>query len=338
MRTDAGTDEPTANRVKTAREDYLAAQAARLKGALSIWAKEGHERAALKRRGSERERDRCDTDSSDMQELGREAARLDDIYEDEKRRLIGWNQSMLNESHDRACGSNEVPGDKIEQCICTHGQARCTNWRPSREAAFGWTCDDCALDAASAVGCRRCGCRGCARLGRDSAEEVDLQAAAYLQALEWEADVERGDPPSDYEFQSEEEEDPDLTDWGAGFRRHQAASLSAREAMIENNQTELIAKAEEVLRGLEKEEEEAEMQEAAEAAASTELQEVVAEWEATAAATDEKEERELAEVVAIMNQMQEENEMASVALSSVFAPRGAGARPLPPGAAKHPWA
>ena len=148
--------------------------------------------------------------------------------------------------------------------------------------------------------------------------------------------MERGDPPSDYEFQSEEE-DPDLTDWGAGFRRHQAASLSAREAMIENNQTELIAKAEEVLRGLEKEEEEAEMQEAAEAAASTELQEVVAEWEATEAAANEREERELAEVAAIMNQMEEENVMASVALSSVFAPRGAGARPLPPGAAKHPW-
>ncbi len=29
--------------------------------------------------------------------------------------------------------------------------------------------------------------------------------------------------------------------------------------------------------------------------------------------------------------------LASLAMSSVFAPRGAGARPLPPGAAKHPW-
>ncbi len=316
----------------------LADQAYRLRGALSCWAaEEGAQRAAIKRRGSERERDQCDTNSSDMQELGREAARIDEIYEDERTRLYEWNQSRLDEGFSGACGSSEIPGSRIERCICTRGKARCTNWRSSRDAAFGWTCSDCASTAATAGGCRFCGCRGCALLGSND-EDDDLQAAAYLQALEWEADVERGDPPSDYEFQSEEEEDPDLTDWGAAYRRHHAASLAAREAMIESNQTELIAKAEEVLRGLEKEEEEAEMQEAADAAANTELQEVVAEWEATAAAANEREERELAEVAAILNQMEEENVMASVALSSMTAPRGAGALSSPPGAAKHPWA
>jgi hypothetical protein len=154
-------------------------------------------------------------------------------------------------------------------------------------------------------------------------EDGELQAAAYRQALEWEAEVERGDPPSDYEFQCDEEEDPDLTDWGAAYRRHHAASLAAREAMIESNQSELIAKAEEVLRGLEKEAEEVEMQEAAEAAANAEIQEVVADWEATEAMEAEKEEREMAEVVAVMIQMDEESDMAMVASNSVSAARAA---------------
>jgi hypothetical protein len=335
LRPDADMDVPPVGKTETAHAGYLAAQAARLKGALSIWAKEGDQRAAMKRRGLERERDRGDTDSSDMQELGKEAARVDEIYEDERRRLIDWNQSRLNESHSRACGSNEVPGGDIEQCICTRGQARCTNWRPSRDAVFGWTCDDCALDATSAFGCRRCGCRGCARLGRDSAEEVDLQAAAYLQALEWDAEDERGDPPSDYEFPPDESEDPDLTDWGASYRRHRAREDKERENMIEDNQTELIARAEEVLRGLEKEEEEILMLEAVEAAARTELQEEARAWEAADCEEEEKEERELAEVVALMNKMRE-NELASVAMSSFFAPVGAGAPTPPKGDVKHP--
>ncbi len=85
--------------------------------------------------------------------------------------------------------------------------------------------------------------------------------------------------------------------------------------MIEDNQTELIARAEEVLRGLEKEEEEIKMLEAVEAAARMELQEESMDWEAADFETKEKEERELAEVVALMNKMRE-NELASVAMSS----------------------
>ena len=80
------------------------------------------------------------------------------------------------------------------------------------------------------------------------------------------------------------------------------------------------------------------MLEAVDAAARMELQEEAGAWEATGMETEEREERELAEVVALMNKMREDNELASVAMSSYNrAPIGAGARPSPQGAAKQPW-
>ena len=87
--------------------------------------------------------------------------------------------------------------------------------------------------------------------------------------------------------------------------------------MIEDNQTELIARAEEVLRGLEKEEEEIKMLEAVEATARMELQEEATAWEAADFETKEIEERELAEGVALMNMMRE-NELAGSAMNSAL--------------------
>ena len=151
-----------------------------------------------------------------------------------------------------------------------------------------------------------------------------MQAAALLQILEWDADLEKEDPPWDYGYRPVELDDPDLTDWGSSYRRHRAKEDEKRESMIKENQSELIARAEEVLRGLEKEEEDIKMMEAEEASARTELQADAMAWEAADLEEKEKEERELAEVVALMNEMQE-SELASLAMSSYHAPNGAGA-------------
>ena len=100
------------------------------------------------------------------------------------------------------------------------------------------------------------------------------------------------EPPWDIGFPPSEPEDHELLDWGSSYRKHKAREDARRKSMINENQSQLLEKAEEVLRGLE--EEENGMR--AEDEDYDRLMTDAWAWEAASSEEMEREEQELAEV------------------------------------------